>query len=99
MNNKTKKMNLIVVVAECDECSGCFCIDNAIAFDNSLDAAQFIAEDINDSVGDMAEDLDFEFLETDSVHSIIKKLNKGENHEWSTPEGTPVWVKWKVFYK
>lgn len=96
----SKDMTLYVAVAEYDESgSDGLNICNVVPFKNSLKAAKFVAEDINDSVGDMAEPLGFEPMDKLFVNQVIMNLKKGENHSWTTPEGTPSTVMWKVFCK
>lgn len=97
---QSKDMTLYVAVAEYDESgSDGLNICNVVPFKNSLKAAKFIAEDLNDSVGDMAEPLGFEPLDKLFVNQVIMNLKVGENHSWTTPEGTPSTVMWKVFRK
>lgn len=95
--------NYIAVVAEYDECgSDGLCIDNALSFDTPEDAAQFIAEDFNDTIGSMVESGDLsedELLDEAKVLKKVKSLKVDENAEWNTPENTPCWTKWKVFRK
>lgn len=96
----SKDMTLYVAVAEYDESgSDGLNICNVVPFKNSLKAAKFIAEDINDTVGDMAEALGFEPMDKLFVNQVIMNLKKGENHSWNTPEGTPSTIMWKVFCK
>ena len=97
---ESKAMTLRVAIAQYDECgSDGLCIDGVRDFDDSLKAAKFIAKDLNETVGDMAEALHFEKVDYKFVNKVIMNLKKGQNHEWSTPEGTPTWYKWKVFRK
>lgn len=94
----SKKMVISVAIAEYDECgSDGLCIDNVVRFKKSLTAAKFIAADLNKTVGDMAEHLGFERVNFRDVNRSIMNLKRGENKEWQTPEGTPAWLKWKVF--
>lgn len=96
----SKDMQLYVAVAEYDESgSDGLNICNVVPFKNSLKAAKFIAEDINDTVGDMAEALGFEQMDKLFVNQVIMNLKKGENHSWLTPDGTPSTIMWKVFCK
>ncbi len=96
----SKDMKLRVAIAEYDESgSDGLNICNVLDFDNSLKAAKFIAGDVNDSVGDMAEPLGFEPLDKVFLNEVIMNLKKGENHSWLTPDGTPSTVMWKVFRK
>lgn len=97
---KSQAMKLFVAVAEYDECgSDGLNICNVLDFDNSMKAAEFIADDVNDSVGDMAEPLGFEPLDKEFLNKVIMNLKVGENHSWNTPEGTPSTIMWKVFRK
>lgn len=97
---QSKDMRLFVAVAEYDECgSDGLNICNVVPFKNSLKAAKFIAEDLNDTVGDMAEALRFEQMDKLFVNQVIMNLKRGENHSWTTPEGTPSTIMWKVFRK
>lgn len=97
---QSKDMRLFVAVAEYDESgSDGLNICNVLDFDNSLKAAEFIADDVNDTVGDMAESLGFKPLNKEFLNKVIMKLKKDENHSWLTPDGTPSTIMWKVFRK
>lgn len=96
----SKDMKLRVAIAEYDECGNDgLDIDNVLDFDNSLKAAKFIAKEVNNAVGDWAEALGFKKLDKAVLNEVIMKLKKGENHSWTTPEGMPSTIMWKVFCK
>ena len=99
----SKPAKYYVVVAEYDESgSDGLGIDNVVEFDTAEEAAKWVEEDYNDTMEpfvDLSGDEDV-FLKSKDVLKAVKKLKPNQAHEWDTPEGeTPVWVKWKVFYK
>lgn len=94
-----KPTTYVVVIAEYDESgSDGLAIDNALIFGSADEAAEFIAEDYNDTLLNEFGDEDAPAgLTAKEVLKAVNRLKVDDCTEWDTPSDAQCWVKWKVF--